>query len=135
VANADTGTTDEGTPTSGNVLPNDTDADDSDILTVSEIANQDGDSVAPGLPITGNNGGEFTLEEDGSYTFNPNGDFDDLAMGETRTSTVTYQINDGNGGTDTATLTITVTGTNDVPTSTDDLPEQSDADGSEITPV
>ncbi len=71
-----------------------------------------------GAVVSGSNGGQFTVNADGSYDFDPNGDFNDLAAGETRSTSITYRISDGNGGTDTATLTVTVTGTNDAPTAT-----------------
>ena len=46
-------------------------------------------------------------------------DFDDLAAGVTRTTSVVYTASDGTL-TDTATLTVTVTGTNDGLTANDD---------------
>ncbi len=71
-----------------------------------------------GNGVAGSNGGTFTINATGGYTFVPGTSFDDLAAGETRTTSVTYTISDGNGGTSTATVTATVTGTNDAPTST-----------------
>jgi len=51
--------------------------------------------------------------------FDPGTDFQDLAEGETREVTITYQATDAHGATSgTATVTVTVTGTNDVPTVT-----------------
>ncbi|QWN35870.1 cadherin-like domain-containing protein [Cobetia sp. 4B] len=97
----------------GNVLANDTDGgNDTDALTVSQV---DGSATAIDQPVTGSNGGQFTIGEDGGYAFNPGADFDDLAVDETRTTTISYQVSDGQGGVDTATLSVTVTGTNDVP--------------------
>ena len=52
---------------------------------------------------------------DGSFSFDPNGEFDSLAVGESETVSFVYQLTDGNGGTDTATVTVTITGTNDAP--------------------
>ena len=52
---------------------------------------------------------------DGSYSFDPNGDFEDLAEGETRDVTFVYEVQDADGDTDQATVTITVTGSNDAP--------------------
>ena len=85
---------------------------DSDDLTVSEV---DGDAANVGQSVAGTNGGLFTINSDGSYTFEPNGEFEDLDVGETAETTITYQISDGEGGFDTATVTITVTGENDAP--------------------
>lgn len=53
---------------------------------------------------------------DGSFSFDPNGAFDDLAVGETRDVSFTYEVTDANGDTDQATVTITVEGENDAPT-------------------
>ncbi|GAB3673562.1 hypothetical protein GCM10028792_09330 [Salinisphaera aquimarina] len=118
-AGVDTVSVDEDTPVTGNVLANDADGgNDNDPLTVAQV---DGDPAGVGTPVNAANGGQFTINADGSYRFNPNGDFDDLAVGESRTTTVSYQVSDGNGGTDTATLTVTVSGTNDAPAGNDDV--------------
>jgi VCBS repeat-containing protein len=57
---------------------------------------------------------------DGSFTFNPNGDFEDLALGESRDVSFVYEVEDADGDTDQATVTITVTGSNDAPIATVD---------------
>jgi VCBS repeat-containing protein len=62
-----------------------------------------------------------------SITYNPNGEFESLAVGETEDIQFDYTVSDGNGGTDTATVTITVDGQNDQPTANDD--------GTEATPA
>ncbi|MEJ6398295.1 Hint domain-containing protein, partial [Yoonia sp. 208BN28-4] len=84
--------------------------------TVSEV---DGDPANVGQPVDGDNGGSFTINPDGTASFDPDGDFDDLGEGETQETTVTYTIVDDNGLTDTTTVTVTVTGTNDGPVATD----------------
>ncbi|WP_353400637.1 Ig-like domain-containing protein, partial [Hydrogenophaga sp. 5NK40-0174] len=97
----------------GNVLTDDTgDGVDSD---------PDGGTltVLPQTDAPGSNGGLFTIGTDGELTFDPNGEFESLAPGETATTTLTYTIDDGQGGTDTATITVTVTGVNDAPTALD----------------
>ncbi|SNZ20526.1 calcium-binding protein [Cohaesibacter gelatinilyticus] len=75
----------------------------------------DGDSLTYSL-----NGqpseGSVTMNADGSYSFAPGTDFDDLAVGESRTVTFDYTADDGKGSTDTGTITVQVTGTNDAPT-------------------
>lgn len=113
VADPDTGSTDEKeiltVPASEGVLTNDSDPD-GDPLTVSAV---NGDPVNVGQPITGDNGGLFTLHPDGSYTFDPNGDFNMLLDGQTATTTIEYTVDDGEGGTATTTLTITVNGETD----------------------
>ncbi|MGH1420153.1 MAG: Ig-like domain-containing protein, partial [Hyphomicrobiaceae bacterium] len=82
----------------------------------------DGDAlmVTAQIGVAGSNGGTFSIDAAGVVTFDPDGDFEDLAVGATRDTTLTYEISDGNGGTDTATITVTVTGVNDAPTATND---------------
>ncbi len=115
VAVEDTDATDQDTAiVLDNVLGNDSDPD-GDTLTVASV---DGDAANVGTPIAGDNGGLITINADGTASFDPNGDFDDLGTGDTEETAVTYTITDGNGGTDTTTVTVTVTGTNDAPEAT-----------------
>ncbi len=133
VAVDDAASTDEDTPSTGNVLTgagndlpgsgvdNDT-APDNDPLTVA-AANQAGVPLIIGVPFTTIGGGVLTLNADGSYSFNPGKAYDGLALGETATETISYMIADGNGGSDTAQLVITIEGANDGPVVVDpDLP-------------
>jgi VCBS repeat-containing protein len=53
---------------------------------------------------------------DGSFSFDPAGAFDDLAVGQSRIVSFTYEVTDTDGDTGQATVEITVTGTNDAPT-------------------
>ena len=90
-ANADGFGTDEDTSfTTGNALANDTDPDASDTLSVTGI------NTAGTVGLVTDNG-------DGTFTYDPNGQFESLAVGETATDSFTYTISDGNGGTDAAT--------------------------------
>ncbi|NIZ11892.1 Ig-like domain-containing protein [Phaeobacter sp. HF9A] len=57
--------------------------------------------------------GLVTNNGDGTFSYDPNGAFDALAVGETGTETFSYTVDDGQGSTDTATVTVTVTGQND----------------------
>ncbi len=111
----DAGQTDEDTTLSvdaaNGVLSNDNDPD-GDTLTVTEV---NGSAAGVGSVVTGSGGGTFTLNADGSYTFNPGADFQNLAAGEKTSSSITYLVSDGEGGTSTATLTVEITGTNDAP--------------------
>ncbi len=84
-AQNDVASTPAGTPTSGNVLNNDSDPN-GDPLTATAIG-----SLPPGL----------TLDPDGSFTYNP-------PAGFTGTVSVPYQACDGAGKCDTATLTLLV---------------------------
>ena len=57
--------------------------------------------------------GSVTISPDGSYSFNPGADFQDLANGVTRDVTFDYRVTDSQGDSSVATVTVTVTGTND----------------------
>ncbi|MCP4685317.1 MAG: tandem-95 repeat protein, partial [bacterium] len=64
--------------------------------------------------------GLVTDNGDGTFDYDPNGEFESLAFGETTTDTFTYTISDGEGSLDTATVTVTVNGVNDPPVAEDD---------------
>ncbi|MCV6602557.1 MAG: cadherin-like domain-containing protein, partial [Cohaesibacter sp.] len=74
----------------------------------------DGDVVSYSL-VAQPSQGSVVMNADGSYRFDPGVDFDDLAVGESRSITFEYVASDGKGSTDTASVTINVTGTNDGP--------------------
>jgi large repetitive protein len=87
---------------------------------VVDALGNDSDPAGPydPLTITGvsltTNGGIATT--DGStVTYDPNGAFDYLGVGETAIDTFTYTISDGDGGEDEATVTVTIHGQNDAP--------------------
>ncbi|SFU17467.1 Ig-like domain-containing protein [Mesorhizobium sp. YR577] len=132
VAVDDTAATTENTNASGNVILDvpgrDSDVD-GDTLTVVGVGAATGGVAAP---VAGTNGGAFTIQPDGSFNFDPGTDFDNLPVGQTRITTITYTVSDGHGGTDTATLTVTVTGVNDAPNATT-LPAQSNSDGAAVS--
>lgn len=86
---------------------------DGDAISVSAVNNNIGNV---GLAVAGSNGGLFTIGTNGDLSLDLNGEFEDLADGETRDTTVTYRISDADGGvSNDATVTVTVTGTNDAP--------------------
>ncbi len=95
------------------------DADPDDVLTYSVV-------VPPAEGSVVDNG-------DGTFTFDPGADFQDLAEGSTRQVSFTYQVDDGTGTPATATATITVTGSNDAPTATDVAYGGVDEDGAART--
>jgi len=103
----DTGSTDEDSAVTIDALSNDTDPDSSDTLSVSSLD-------------TSGTIGDVTDNGNGTFDYDPNGQFEDLAVGESATDSFTYTIEDGNGGSDTATVTVTVNGANDGPTAVDD---------------
>jgi hypothetical protein len=82
VAVDDAGATTADATTSGNVLTNDTDAD-ADSLTVSQVA---GSAANVGIAVAGSSGGLFTVGSDGSWSFDPDGDFSNLTGEQTATT-------------------------------------------------
>ncbi len=59
--------------------------------------------------------GSVVNNGDGTFSYDPSGQFEALGLGETATDTFTYTVDDGNGGTSTETVTITINGQNDAP--------------------
>ena len=59
--------------------------------------------------------GTVSVNSDGSFTYDPNGQFDYWAAGQSAEDTFTYAYDDGNGVQEEATVTITINGTNDAP--------------------
>ena len=65
---------------------------DGDTLTVSTVNGVAGNvTTDTGTPVAvdGDNGGTFTVEPDGTWTFDPGTDFDDMQDGDTKTTKVT----------------------------------------------
>ena len=110
-------------------LYDDTDADDSDSLTVTGIAPSGGSTstvsegstyASGGTTVTGTYG-TLTIGADGSYTYTADQSAaDDLDLNDTATDVFTYTVSDG-ANTTTATITITVTGVNDDPVAQNDV--------------
>ena len=101
IAQVDTGTTDENSSLTLDVLANDTDLDTGDALLL------DSANVTSG-------GGTVSVVAN-ELVFDPGADFDHLAAGDTATVTVEYTVSDSQGATTTSTATITVVGSNDGP--------------------
>jgi len=97
------------------VLGNDDDPDGSnlnlEVISVQNAAGNVGSPIQLGEP----GGGVITINPDGTYTFDPNGDFQDLDQGESRSQSIPYTVADGDGGNATAFLNVTVNGQNDAP--------------------
>ena len=129
VAVDDSFSTDEDTAlTTGNVLANDADVDIGDTLTVAQVNGAVGNV---GVPILSGAGAALTLNADGTFDYDPNGQFEFLPQGATATDTFTYVAEDQNGEPAAeATVTITINGVNDAPTAVDD-----NAATDEATPV
>ena len=93
------------------MLTNDTDVE-GDSLTVVRV---NGLAANVGTPVTLASGAIVTLNSDGSFTYDPNGSFEDLDTGETDTDSFTYRASDGDLESNAATVTITINGVNDAP--------------------
>ena len=110
------------------LMADDSDADDDDSFTVTQIAVTGGSIIrAVSSGTTNSNGtsvtgtyGTLVVGANGTYTYVADQDAaDDLDAGDTATDSFTYTISDGDA-TDTATLIITVTGVNDAPVAVND---------------
>lgn len=122
VAVDDAVTTDEDTPVSGDVLVDNGLGPDSDVegdpLTVVEV---EGMPANVGVQVTLGSGALVTVNANGSFDYDPNGQFESLAVGDTATDTFTYAIDDGSGTcSELATVTVTIDGVNDCPTAVAD---------------
>jgi len=106
-ANPDSGagftTNEDSAFTTGSVLTNDTDANILDVLSVANL-----DSTATSGIVTDNG--------DGTFSYDPNGQFESLAQGQQTTDTFSYTVSDDDGGSSITTVTITLDGANDAPT-------------------
>ena len=104
---ADSGAADEDGPAIAiNLTANDTDPDAGDDLEIQSI------------DTTGTLGSVSINPDGDSVTYDPNGQFDSLAVGQQATDTFSYTVTDGNGGTSTASVEVTITGQNDGPQAT-----------------
>ena len=111
LAKDDAAITDEDNPLTidaPGVLNNDSDPDVGDTLTLTAVN------------TSGTVGNVTAWDADGSFTYDPNGQFEYLPAGGSTTDSFTYTVSDGNGGTDDATVTITITGLNDLPVAVND---------------
>jgi len=59
--------------------------------------------------------GSVVNNGDGTFTYDPAGQFESLGNSETATDTFTYTVTDSEGASSTETVTITITGQNDAP--------------------
>ncbi|NSY40902.1 Ig-like domain-containing protein [Leisingera sp. ANG59] len=108
-------TTSQSSVGSLNVLSNDTDPD-GDTLSISHLTGSPfSGSTSVFVASIGGRTGRLTLSENGDLEFDPLGNFDDLALGESDTFAINYTATDGNGGSTNEAVSVTVTGTNDAP--------------------
>ena len=109
--------TTENSPITINILANDTDIDSADNSSNFSLTNV---SITTKTHLTGYNASNVTTPAtvsivDNKLVFNPNNEFDYLAVGETASVVVTYTMSDNENVTSTSTATITIKGTNDTP--------------------
>jgi VCBS repeat-containing protein len=96
----------------------DYDPDTNDTISVATV---EGSAANIGSWVDLAGGGQVKVNADGSFDFNPDGDFNSLAQGVEGSTSFDYTIVDNNGdGSNTATVTINVTGENDAPVAQDD---------------
>ncbi|GAA4226544.1 Ca2+-binding RTX toxin-like protein [Sagittula marina] len=119
VAYEDTLGTDEDNAASGNVLSNDFDlALGSAGLEVISAGTAGAEALLSGAAVTfaTAKGGSVTINPDGTYSYDPNGAFEALNVGDEDTDSFSYTVSDADGNTATATVSIDLSGVNDVPT-------------------
>ncbi|MGB0695901.1 MAG: tandem-95 repeat protein [Rhodospirillaceae bacterium] len=115
VLSADSLTTTEDTVSvSGNVLANDV-GTSLTVISVTGFLAGNPTTVAAGVAVEGDLGGQFVIASDGDVTFQPLGQFEIFAVGEAPTTSVTYTVQDSSGATSSKTVTATVNGANDAP--------------------
>jgi VCBS repeat-containing protein len=90
------------------VLANDTDVDSGDSKTVVAV---NGLAAAVGTQITLPSGALLAMQPDGSYWYDPHGQFGYLAVGQSATDTFSYTMRDRAGATSSAQVAITITRT------------------------
>ncbi|MEH2280482.1 MAG: tandem-95 repeat protein [Nostoc sp.] len=110
VAVTDTATTDEDTAVKISVLANDSDPNSNPLM----VTNINGNTVTAGTTITLSSNALVTLNADGTFTYNPNAQFETLDVGQTGSDSFTYTISDGSF-ISTASVNLNIDGVNDAP--------------------
>ena len=97
-------------------------AEDGAAITIAPLANDhdvdNGDTMR--VQSIGSAIGDVTLNPDGTVVYDPNGQFETLAVGESALDVISYTVNDSYGATSVAEITVTITGENDAPVALDD---------------
>ena len=112
VASAQTATTDEHTPITPSLLINVL----AGLTDVGTLDTHTAVAVNGSSPL----GALYSIAADGKFTYDPNGSFEYLAVGESTTETLSFTVLDDDGGSSTKTVTVTITGVNDAPTAIPD---------------
>ncbi|MDH3320267.1 MAG: Ig-like domain-containing protein [Betaproteobacteria bacterium] len=127
VATDDSFPTNEDTPASDNLLSNDTDVEDGQPVIVSAVNGEAGNVDAM---ITLASGALLTVNADGTFSYDPNGQFEDLGDGYTRLDSFAYVARDSLGAdSNVATVSIVVSGVNDAPVAEPDVITTTAVDG------
>ena len=96
-----------------------TDEDTQLVVNAPGLLANDSDPEGHALQVTavGTSGlvGKLSWQADGSFTYDPRGEFDFLPAGQHVAGTAMYTVSDGQGGTAQAILTVTIAGVNDAP--------------------
>lgn len=106
---------DDGETSLASVLGNDTDSDDAPLI-AAELSSPLRRVDDQGNTIGGNTGVLADFNSDGTFDYDPNGEFENLGVGDTAYVAFDYKAYDGHGASDTATVTIEIAGENDNPT-------------------
>lgn len=116
---------DAGVTTFASVLGNDTDADDAPLIAADLVdpigsalrsVDVNGDPLIASDPFFGVTGTLVDFNADGTFGYDPDGQFESLGVGDTAYVEFDYTAYDGHGASDTATVTLEVQGENDDPT-------------------
>ena len=114
VAADDAVSTDEDTVLNGDLFADNGSGADSDADSAFTVSAVNGNAGDVGSSLTLASGALLQVGSDGTFSYDPNGQFDFLPGGQ-RQDSFDYEISDGTS-TDTATVTVTVNGVNDAPT-------------------
>jgi len=85
------------------------------ITVLSSCSDPDGDTLTVKSVDTTGTKGTVAINSDGTIHYDPNGQFQGLAQGQTATDTFTFTVSDGFQDSAAATVTVTINGVNDKP--------------------
>jgi VCBS repeat-containing protein len=86
-----------------------------DVNVLSSASDPDSSNLSVASVDTTGTKGSVSVNPDGTIHYDPNGQFQGLAQGQTATDTFTYQVTDGFHDSNSATVTVTISGVNDLP--------------------
>ncbi|WP_193778290.1 Ig-like domain-containing protein [Pseudovibrio sp. Ad37] len=89
--------------------------EDSSVTVIPEFSDKDTSDTHSFSVDISKTAGSVTVNEDGTFSYDPNGAFEYLAVGETATDSFTYTVIDAAGESSTETVSVTITGQNDGP--------------------